>query len=177
MRGGGGGGGGGVHGTAPEPGVPGDEISASVFPFTYRDSSSVVFAREAANVDFLQAVDVFSIPCGFADGHLLVVHEKSAVFFFANQPQLKDKRFSCIVIMNLLLYEVTKKHIVQNPMPSPRLMKFFTSVSDPAACTSLNKKDQGPFILFSPLQCRRFGRESVSYSGTNWLESFYLTHD
>ena len=29
---------------------------------------------------------------------------------------------------------------------------------------SLNEEKPGPFVWFSPLQCRRFGRESVSYS-------------
>ena len=37
------------------------------------------------------------------------------------------------------------------------LMKFFTSISDPATCTSLNEEKLGPFLWFSTLQSRRFG--------------------
>ena len=42
---------------------------------------------------------------------------------------------------------------------------------------SLNKEKPGPFVWFSTLQCRRFGRESVSYSETNWQGSFGPIHD
>ena len=42
---------------------------------------------------------------------------------------------------------------------------------------SLHEEKPGPFVSFSTLRCRRFGRESVSYSDTNWQESFDLIHD
>ena len=35
----------------------------------------------------------------------------------------------------------------------------------------------GPLVWFSTLQCRRFGRESISYQETNWHKSFDLVHD
>ena len=40
-----------------------------------------------------------------------------------------------------------------------------------------DKKNYCTTVLFSKLQCRCFGRESVSYSETNWPESFDLIHD
>ena len=55
-----------------------------------------------------------------------------------------------------------------------------SAISDPATSTSLNRGKQGQFIVLSTLQCRPFGRESVSYSETNDTqrqESFDLTRD
>ena len=41
----------------------------------------------------------------------------------------------------------------------------------------LNEERPGSFVWFLTSQCRRFGRESVSYSETNWQESFDLIGD
>ena len=49
---------------------------------------------------------------------------------------------------------------------NPKLsVKFFISIYDRANYVKLNEETPGPFVWFSTLQCRRFGRESVSYSG------------
>ena len=49
----------------------------------------------------------------------------------------------------------------------PGLVKCFISIYDAIRL--------GPFVWFPNLQCRRFGSgESVSYSETNWQESFAL---
>ena len=47
---------------------------------------------------------------------------------------------------------------------SRTVVKFFISISDPATSASLNDGNPRAFVWFSSLQCRRFGRESVSYS-------------
>ena len=38
----------------------------------------------------------------------------------------------------------------------------------------LNEEKPGPSVSVSTLQCRRFGRESVSHSQTNWQASFAM---
>ena len=60
---------------------------------------------------------------------------------------------------------------------NPGLVKFSISISDPATSTSSNGGKLGLFVLFSTSQFRHFGRESVSYSQTNWQESFDLIRD
>ena len=58
---------------------------------------------------------------------------------------------------------------------NPGLAKFFILIYDPANWRV--QKKPGPFVPFSTSRCRRFGRESVSYTDTNWQESFDLIHD
>ena len=53
---------------------------------------------------------------------------------------------------------------------NPGLVKFFISIFDAATCTSLNEEKPGSFVWLPTLQCRRSGRESVSYSEKNWQE-------
>ena len=57
---------------------------------------------------------------------------------------------------------------------NPELVKFFISIYNPANCMCLNGERLVSFVWFSTSQCRRFGRESVSYSQINWQASFNL---
>ena len=61
---------------------------------------------------------------------------------------------------------------------NPGLVKFFISIPDPATSTSLYREKLGPFVLFSTMWLRHFGREPLSYdSETNCQERFDLIRD